>query len=144
VEWSESDGDNVTDDTCKFVNDNGDCVYYDERIRILKHAQTAFLTAIVICQIGCGVACKTRLLSIVDHGFRNFFKNMSFLQEIGLIICLVYVPFLNVAFGTSGTRIEDWAIAIPFAFAILAYDETRKYIMRSVGETHWFYRYFFF
>jgi hypothetical protein len=69
---------------------------------------------------------------------------MSYFEEVVLIICLVYVPFLNVAFGTTGIRAVDWAIAIPFAFGILAYDETRKYIMRNVGENHWFYRCFFF
>ncbi|CAE7668075.1 ATP1A1, partial [Symbiodinium microadriaticum] len=98
--WDENDSDDDGNAKCTFKNDDGDCVYFDERKDILSQAQTAFLASIVIAQIGCGIACKTRINSIFNHGMMNSVLNFGICQEIILIALLVYAPFLNYAFGT--------------------------------------------
>jgi sodium/potassium-transporting ATPase subunit alpha len=144
-EWSEDDTNGSLDDaTCAIRNDNDECLFFEERERILRHAQTAFLAAIVICQIGCGIACKTRLNSLLTQGMVNNVLNLGILQEIFLIGLLVHVPGLNYAFGTLGIVAVDWFIAIPFAIFIIFYDEFRKYLCRTLGKESWFYRYFYF
>jgi sodium/potassium-transporting ATPase subunit alpha len=111
------------------------CASYDEREEDLKLAQTAFLASIVVCQMGCGVAAKTRITSIIDQGFANKVFNIGVLQETVLIILLVYAPFLQPAFGTRDTSIDEWLIAVPFALCIWLYDEARKYLMREYPDS---------
>lgn len=142
--WSESDPNDKDDDDCKFKNDDGDCVWFDERTRILKKAQTAYLAAIVICQIGCGIACKTRLNSWLRQGMINWVLNFGIVQEIFLIVLLCYAPFLQYAFGTLGLDGIDWVVAIPFAAVIILYDENRKFWLRYFGKESRFFELFYF
>jgi sodium/potassium-transporting ATPase subunit alpha len=119
------------------------CADFDYRNLALRKAQTAFLATIVICQIGCGIACKTRMNSIVSQGFRNTVFNYGVFQEICLILALVYVPFLHAAFGTEPLEGPEWGIGVPFAIAILCYDESRKYLIRTFPDSL-FKRMFYF
>jgi len=118
------------------------CADYDYRNRSLRRAQTAFLATIVICQIGCGIACKTRLNSILNQGFSNMVFNYGLIQETVLIVLLVYAPFLHKAFSTEPMRGPEWAIGIPFALCILLYDEFRKFLIRSYPDSS--YKKFFY
>jgi sodium/potassium-transporting ATPase subunit alpha len=129
---------------CVFENDKGECVYYDERRDILSQAQTAYLVAIVIAQMANVVICKTRINSIIYHGFNNMVLNLGVMQEAALIVLLVYAPFLNLAFGTSPVDGMDWVTPIPFFVFLIAYDEIRKYVLRQVGDQHWFWTYFYY
>jgi len=142
IVWSDNDDDDDNNLNCNFKNDDGDCVYFDERKRILEQAQTAFLASIVIMQIGCGIACKTRINSIFNHGMVNWVLNFGICQEIILISLLVYAPFLQYAFGTTGLDGVDWSIAVPFSVAVVFYDENRKFWLRRLGENSWFYQKF--
>jgi sodium/potassium-transporting ATPase subunit alpha len=144
IEFRESNNDDDNNPNCSIKNDQGDCVYYDERMDILRQAQTAFLASIVIMQIGCGIAAKTRINSIFNHGMVNMVLNVGIIQEIILIALLTYAPFLNYAFGTEGLDAVDWFIAIPFAIFVVIYDENRKYWMRTLGKESWFYEYFYY
>jgi sodium/potassium-transporting ATPase subunit alpha len=141
TEDTNDDDDNLN---CSVKNDSGDCMYYDERMEVLSQAQTAFLASIVIMQIGCGLACKTRINSLFNHGMYNFVLNYGILQEILLIAFLVYAPFLNYAFGTTGLDAVDWSIALPFALAVVIYDENRKFWFRRLGKNSWWYKNFYY
>jgi sodium/potassium-transporting ATPase subunit alpha len=107
------------------------CATLNYRTDILKQAQTAFLACIVICQIGCGISCKTRMNSIISHGFRNMVFNFGICQELTLIFLLVYAPFMNEIFSTTDMEYPEWLIGIPFAVFIIFYDEIRKYCFRN-------------
>jgi sodium/potassium-transporting ATPase subunit alpha len=144
IEFRESDEDDDNNPDCSIKNDQGDCVYYDERMDILRQAQTAFLVSIVIMQIGCGIAAKTRINSIFNHGMVNMVLNLGIVQEIILIALLTYAPFLNYAFGTEGLDAVDWFIALPFAVLVIVYDELRKYWLRRLGTDSWFYQHFYY
>ena len=144
IDWSDNGGDDDNNLNCTFKNDQGDCVFHEERMDILHQAQTAFLVSIVIMQIGCGVACKTRINSIFNHGMVNMVLNGGIIQEIILIALLVYAPFLHYAFGTANIDGVDWLIAVPFAILVIIYDETRKYWLRRLGKDSWFYKTFYF
>jgi hypothetical protein len=135
---------------CDYTFDTGDseidgsCIPLDQRQTLLQQAQTAFLASIVVCQIGCGIACKTRTNSIITQQMKNTVQNYGIFQEISLIVLLVYVPFLNLAFGTEAFVGEAWLIGTPFAMLIVLYDEGRKWCFREYGEQHWIYEYFHF
>ena len=141
VVWEDNqDDDNNLD--CTFKDDSGDCIYYDARVDLLRGAQTAFLASIVITQIGCALACKTRLNSLFTQATLNWVLNFGILEEILLIVLLVYAPFLQYAFQTFPMDGVDWLVAIPFSVGIILYDEVRKYWLRKVGPDHWFYKRF--
>jgi sodium/potassium-transporting ATPase subunit alpha len=127
---------------------SGQCASSEDRADYLSQAQTAFLATIVVCQIGCGLACKTRLNTILTQGMVNWVQNYGIFQEVTLIVMLVYVPFLNSAFGTSGFPGVAWLIGFPFAMCILGYDEFRKWVFREYGHTTewsaWWHENFFF
>ena len=135
---------------CDYTFDTGDsgvdgkCIALEFRETLLQQAQTAFLASIVVCQIGCGIACKTRTNSIVTQKMQNTVQNYGIFQEISLIVLLVYVPFLNLAFGTEAFVGQAWVIGTPFALLIVLYDECRKWCFREYGEQHWIYEYFHF
>jgi sodium/potassium-transporting ATPase subunit alpha len=122
----------------------GGCASYDFRMNVLEEAQTAFLTAIVICQIGAGFACKTRISSLFTHGIT---KNKVFLyglcQEIGLICMVDYIGGLNQGFKTLPIDGIAWAIVLPFAVFLFCYDELRKFICRSFPDSE-FKKYMFY
>ena len=118
------------------------CADQSYREDTLSRAQTAYLAAIVCTQIGCGIACKTRLNSIITQGFYNMVFNYGVLQEIGFILLLVYLDPLHIAFGTADLHGLDWVIPIPFSVGIIFYDEIRKWAIRTWPESDfkkWFY-----
>merc|ERR1711871_1592661 len=136
--------------TADYYFDTGDseldgwAVPLEKKESLLQQAQTAFLASIVVCQIGCGIACKTRTNSIITQRMKNMVQNYGIFQEISLIVLLVYVPFLNLAFGTEAFAGEAWLIGTPFAMLIVLYDECRKWCFREYGEFHWIYEWFHF
>jgi len=119
------------------------CADFAYRNFALRQAQTGFLAAIVCCQIGCGLACKTRVESLFTHGVSNVVFNYGLLQETTLIFLLVYVPGLQTAFKTENILFEDWLVAVPFSVFLLAYDEARKWAMRTYPD-HELKKWFFY
>ncbi len=138
--WDKEDADIDDSSVCFTSSDTSSadgCATYSERTKSLRKAQTAFLAAIVICQIGCGCAAKTRLSSLLSHGFKNMAFNYGLFQEISLIVLLVYAPFLHTPFGTEDISGVCWAIALPFSFSLWGYDEIRKLMMRTYPDAWW-------
>jgi sodium/potassium-transporting ATPase subunit alpha len=135
-EWDDKDS-NECFESSETDNANG-CASHSERNFALRKAQTAYLASIVMCQIGCGIACKTRESSIFKHGFSNMVFNYGLVQETVLIVLLVYVPGLQYAFQTEDIDGVSWAVALPFAFGIWGYDEMRKAAIMSFEPGHWF------
>jgi sodium/potassium-transporting ATPase subunit alpha len=101
-------------------------------MKVLEEAQTAFLTAIIICQIGAGFACKTRVSSLFTHGISS---NKVFLwgicQEVCLICMVDYIGGLNDGFKTLPIKGDAWGIVVPFSVFLFLYDELRKLLCRS-------------
>lgn len=147
VTWLEDDDNKAccnTVDTCTYRDDDNECMWFDERVDLLKHAQTAFLASIIIMQIACGLACKTRLSSLYTHGFGNLMLTLGILSEICLIMLLVYAPFINYAFSTHPLFFVEWMIPLPFAAFLIFYDECRKYLFRLWGPDSEFYKKLYF
>jgi sodium/potassium-transporting ATPase subunit alpha len=103
----------------------------------LRHAQTAFFISIIVVQWADIVACKTRWLSLKQQGMRNMMLNFGLFFETALGALLCYITPLNDPLGTAPISFEHWLPAIPFAIFILCYDETRKYLMRNLGDDNW-------
>jgi hypothetical protein len=103
------------------------------RVECLKKAQTSYLFSIIVVQWADVIICKTRVMSVLQHGMGNMVLNAGLFEETALGLAICYVPFMNAAFGGSGPDPTDMLWAIPYSFFIWVYDETRKVLMRMTG-----------
>jgi magnesium-transporting ATPase (P-type) len=104
---------------------------YDDRIEILRKAQTAFLMSIIVAQWTDVMICKTRMLSILQQGMSNYILIIGLFEELILGMALAYVPFCQAAFNTAPLEAVMWTYGIPFALLILFFDEIRKFLLRQ-------------
>merc|ERR1711966_523702 len=109
---------------------------YDNRMEVLRKAQTAFLVSIVVAQWADVIICKTRENSIFQQGMWNWILNIGILEETLLAIVLVYLPPLQQAFDTKDLEFVMWCYGMPFAFLIWVFDEVRKWLLRKERRTN--------
>ncbi len=100
-----------------------------------QRATTMTLAAIVFCQIGAVLNCRTEQQSVFRVGL---FSNKRVLQgiviEILLICAIIYVPFLQNIFQTAPLAIKDWAFLLIVPIPMVLLDEVRKSIARRYGK----------
>lgn len=134
------EGYNPTDlfDTKQFFTDSSPDYIVNGRVYDAKHqvhalaaAQTGYFAALVVCQIFNLLACKTRAVSVFKHGFRNKMVNFAVVIALFLCVLLVYVPGMDVVFGTRPFSPIYWVVPIPFGLLILFWSEIRKYLGRA-------------
>ena len=103
----------------------------DEQRAVLGRAQSAYLISIIQVQWADGIICKSRILSLFQHGMSNMVFNIGLFEETALGALFIYTPFLRTAFKTEPIRFVHWLPALPFSLLIFTYDEVRKFTMRS-------------
>jgi len=86
--------------------------------------------AVVVNQWATLICCKTRKRSLIQQGMTNWVLNIGIIEETLLVILVLYAPPLNFVFGTKAIAIQYWFIPVPFSLMMIAYDETRKGLMR--------------
>jgi magnesium-transporting ATPase (P-type) len=97
-------------------------------------ATTAFLSAIVVTQIANVFICRSARASIFRTGLlTNKLILIGVAAEVTLILLIDYTPWGNAIFGTAPIAPAVWLFMIPFALGMLALEELRKWIMRSLG-----------
>lgn len=95
------------------------------------------LFSIVVVQWTDLIICKTRRNSLIHQGMGNHFLNFALFFETALAAFLCYTPGLNRALSMHPLKPQWWAIALPFALLISAYDETRRLLMRTLPPKNW-------
>uniref|UniRef100_A0AAF5HYV5 Sodium/potassium-transporting ATPase subunit alpha n=3 Tax=Strongyloides stercoralis TaxID=6248 RepID=A0AAF5HYV5_STRER len=104
---------------------------YASRRQLEGCCHAAFFYAIVVVQWADLLVSKTRTNSLFTHGIRNHILNSGLLFTAFLAMFLMYTPGVNTVFAFNGINIKWAMVAIPFAWAIFIYDETRKYLIRK-------------
>lgn len=98
---------------------------------VYREATTMTLAAIVFCQVGMVLNCRTEKQSVFSVGL---FSNKRVLQgivfEILLISAIIYVPFLQGVFQTAPIGLKEWAFLVVLPPIILFIEEIRKAISR--------------
>ncbi|PRP81845.1 P-type ATPase [Planoprotostelium fungivorum] len=102
----------------------------DDQLEILKMAQTAYFVGLVFSQLANLVACKTRYLSVFQHGFRNRTMNFAFGIVLAIVAIVVFAPFAHVALETRIPPLTSFLIPLPFMFFIVAHTEVLKLLKR--------------
>ena len=102
---------------------------------VYHQATTMTLAAIVFCQIGMVLNCRTNTQSIFKAGiFTNprIIKGIVF--EIILIVAIVYIPFLQGIFQTAPIGWQDWIFLIILPIPVVLLEEIRKAFVRRSGK----------
>jgi sodium/potassium-transporting ATPase subunit alpha len=98
---------------------------------LYRTAVTAFFAAVVICQVADVLICRTRRQSILSAGiFRNKLIWVGIAVELGIVVAISQIEFLQPFFGTAPIGWFEVSLALPFAAAILLGDEWRRWLIR--------------
>ena len=98
---------------------------------VYREATTMALASIVFSQIGVVLCARTETNSIFRTPlFSNRHILTGILFELLLIICFMYVPFLQEFLQTGPITGAEWIYLICCPLVIISLDELRKYIVR--------------
>ncbi|VEL36673.1 unnamed protein product [Protopolystoma xenopodis] len=124
-----------TDKTNKALIDSyGQEWTMSQRMELQYTVYTCFFVTVVIVQWTDLLICKTRRLSIFQHGCANNKMTFALFFETGLALLLQMVPGLNVALQLRPMRYSWWCAGLPWALLILIYDELRKAWIRRYPD----------
>ncbi|CAI5449985.1 unnamed protein product [Caenorhabditis angaria] len=104
---------------------------YTDR-KVLEHTcQTAYFVSIVVVQWADLIISKTRRNSLIQQGMSNWTMNFGLVFETALAWFICYCPGMDQALRMYGLRFSWWFCAVPFAFVIFIFDETRRFLIRK-------------
>jgi len=108
---------------------------YGERLAasdpLYLEATSACLAAIIVMQVVNVFLCRDPRESVLATGLGgNPLLFWGIGVEVALILAIVYTPLGNAIFGTAPIGPEAWLFMLPFAAAMLALEEARKWRAR--------------
>ncbi|MDP2827793.1 MAG: cation-transporting P-type ATPase [Sulfuricellaceae bacterium] len=99
-------------------------------------ATAATLSAIIVMQVVNVFICRSNRDSVFTRGlFGNRLILAGVAAEIALILLIDYTPWGNALFGTMPLALEVWLYLVPFALAMLALEELRKWMARKFNHS---------
>lgn len=114
-----------------WLNGNGIEALADSGL-VYSQATTMTLGAIIFCQIGAAINCRTESQSVFSIGlFKNRLINMGILFEVGLLCVLSYFPIFHSLFNTAPLGIEHWLFLILCPIPVVGLEEARKFWVRK-------------
>jgi Ca2+-transporting ATPase len=99
----------------------------------LRYAQTMAFTTLMLFQIFNVLNARSDERSAFVHLFTNAWLWAAIAGSVALQVVVVYVPFLQRAFGTTALGGGDWVLCTVVASSVLWLREASK-IIRTVGE----------
>jgi P-type Ca2+ transporter type 2C len=103
---------------------------------VYKRATAMTLAAIVFCQVGAVLNCRTQSQSIFKVGiFSNKKVIFGIVFEICLLSAIIYVPFMQSIFNTAPIGLMDWLFLAVVPIPMVLLEELRKAIFRRYNKT---------
>ena len=99
--------------------------------RSITEAMTMTFVSLVLIQFFKAYNFRSDRHSILNQPFANKWLNTAILWEIGLLLVIIYVPFLHDAFGTYYLPVVDWLIVGGLAATITPVLELAKWMERK-------------
>ena len=96
----------------------------------LPYAQTMAFTTLMLFQIFNVLNARSDERSAFVHLFTNQWLWGAMALSVVLQVVVVYVPFLQRAFGTVGLTARDWIFSIAVASTVLWLREANKLLTR--------------
>ncbi len=97
----------------------------------LAYAQTMTFTTLMLFQIFNVVNARSDEQSAFVHLFTNAWLWAAIGGSVALQVLVIYVPFLQRAFGTTPLSVGDWAFSVAVASSVLWIRELNKMITRA-------------
>jgi magnesium-transporting ATPase (P-type) len=97
----------------------------------LQHARTMAFTTLVLAQLFNCFNARSERGSVFHHLFTNGWLWAAVGLSLFLQVVVVYAPFLNRTFGTTGLGAGDWLVCTAMASTVLWANELRKLLARS-------------
>ena len=98
--------------------------------RSLAQAMTMTFVSLVLIQFFKAYNFRSDRHSVLDRPFANKWLNRAIVWELLLLVLIVYVPFLQGAFGTYALPAEDWLLIIGLSFTVVPVLEVAKWLIR--------------
>jgi Ca2+-transporting ATPase len=95
----------------------------------LHYAQTMAFTTLMLFQMFNVVNARSDEQSAFVHLFRNWWLWAAIAGSLVLQVLVVYVPFLQRAFGTAALTAGDWMLSVAVASSVLWLREATKLIV---------------
>jgi Ca2+-transporting ATPase len=99
--------------------------------RSQEEAMTMTFVSLVLIQFFKAYNFRSDRLSILERPFANKWLNLSIMWEIILLLLILYVPFLQNAFGVYALPLVDWLIVAVLAVTIVPVLELGKWLVRK-------------
>jgi magnesium-transporting ATPase (P-type) len=92
---------------------------------------TMTFAGIVVAQVGNVLACRTTKQSVFKTSLStNKWILLGIVAQLSVLSLLVYVPFLQQIFSTTGLSVTDWAFLAALALIVVFAEEIRKLVTR--------------
>jgi Ca2+-transporting ATPase len=101
-----------------------------QRGRPLAEVMAMTFVSLVLIQFFKAYNYRSDHLSVFRRPFANRWLNMAIAWELALLFAILYVPFLQRAFGTFSLAPGDWAITAALAFSVVPILEAVKWMTR--------------
>ncbi len=98
----------------------------------MTEARTMGFTILVFAQMLNALASRSHLQSAFDGLFSNKWLWGAIALSAMLQLAVIYVPFLNTAFGTVSLSAGAWLECIGLALIVLVASELRKCVLRAM------------
>jgi len=98
--------------------------------RSLKEARSMTFVALVLTEFFKAYIFRSDRHSVLRRPFANRWLNAAIVWELTLLMLVVYLPFLQSAFGTFGLTWTDWGIVLGLAFTVVPVLELAKWFGR--------------
>ena len=108
-------------------------LYMTEIVKVpLAEAQSIVFASLIIIQFFKAFNYRSDHLSFTKYGiFSNKWLNLAILWEFTLLLFILYVPFLQIAFGTFSLGILEWILVMGSAVSIIPVLEFGKVFVRK-------------
>jgi Ca2+-transporting ATPase len=94
--------------------------------------QTVAFATLTLSELFRAFTARSERISVFKLGlFSNKTMNFAVIFSILLVIAVIYVPFMNVIFGTAPLALIDWVWILPFAIMASVAAELTKIYLRA-------------
>ncbi|MCL0092038.1 cation-translocating P-type ATPase, partial [Dehalococcoidales bacterium] len=103
-------------------------IWADPRVHE-AYAMTMFFAALICLRLANALNCRSPSFSLFQLGlFSNKWLIYACALSFSMLLIVLYVPFLQAAFGVVPLSLADWLIIIPLAFTVIIVVEIQKLI----------------
>lgn len=97
----------------------------------VEHGMTVAFTALVLVQLVNAFSSRSFTQSIFrQNPLSNHFLLIAILTSILMVLCILYIPFLNEILHTTPLNTKDWLVVVIASLVPLAVVEIGKYLKR--------------